>query len=724
MSRPADDPPGSATTIGLAPGGGAGGGPLPAAIGRYRVAGRLGRGGQSEIYRAVHPSLTGRDVVIKWSRQAAGPPLRDRFLDEARALSRLDDPGIVRVFDADAHEGRPFLVFEYIDGQTLEGWCRAQVAPGADEVAALFAELAEVVERIHGRGVLHLDPKPGNVMLDADGRVRELDFGIAALALPWESAEPAGPGISGTPAYMAPEQARGEVERIGRHTDVYGLGGVLYFLLTGHAPRESGDRLGLLEAAREGRITPLRGHESGVTRDLERICLKCLSAGIEGRYARAAEPARRARRFLGRRRRRAALAGGCVAALAPGAWLVRPTDRAAAPSVPMPPAPASASVVLDGELSIRVVRTAGGKVRVLTLGEPGDQVVRDGDLVHLEARLNQPAHVFPVWIDGKGEVQPLYPWDPAHGFSAPAGDRGESPRARVESPPRVDEGWPVRGPAGVESALLLARKRPLPETLDLAALLGRLPEAPAAELAGRQVWTVTPEAAEPRLLEVASRGIGGEDAPETLTALNNLGVVPHRGHKLEEARSALERCWALGEKRFGADHPDSTRRTGAVDLGAGIVTAEDVAELDLSACELAVLSGCETGLGRVGGGEGVIGLARGFHKAGARAVVGSLWRVGDAATAALLREFYGNFWGRRPPKLEAMRQAQLALLAHPERIARVERELAARRPGGEAPFRRGLDVGGAQALPKVAETRTRRSHPALGAAFVPSGSPR
>jgi CHAT domain-containing protein len=115
----------------------------------------------------------------------------------------------------------------------------------------------------------------------------------------------------------------------------------------------------------------------------------------------------------------------------------------------------------------------------------------------------------------------------------------------------------------------------------------------------------------------------------------------------------------------GANRPAIVPPWGA-DVGAGIMTAEEVGGLDLKGCELAVLSACETGLGRVAGGEGVLGLQRAFHQAGCRTVVASLWRVDDAATMALMTRFYANLWEKGLVPLEALRQAQLSVLDDPE----------------------------------------------------------
>jgi CHAT domain-containing protein len=112
----------------------------------------------------------------------------------------------------------------------------------------------------------------------------------------------------------------------------------------------------------------------------------------------------------------------------------------------------------------------------------------------------------------------------------------------------------------------------------------------------------------------------------------------------------------------GASDPPKSSATGIVDLGAGVMTAEELSGLDLKETDLVVLSACETSLGRVAGGEGVLGLQRAFELAGARTVIASLWRIGDAATQKLMAEFYANLWVKKLPKLEALRQAQLTLI--------------------------------------------------------------
>jgi CHAT domain-containing protein len=146
----------------------------------------------------------------------------------------------------------------------------------------------------------------------------------------------------------------------------------------------------------------------------------------------------------------------------------------------------------------------------------------------------------------------------------------------------------------------------------------------------------------------------------------------------------------------------------------GILTALEVAQLDLRAAELVVLSACETGLGRTAGGEGLLGLQRAFQVAGARTLVASLWKVDDAATSVLMEEFYTNLWQKKMTKLEALRQAQLTVLKQPERIEARRKQL------GQELAKRGIKTETSKPLPDGGKVQG-RAHPALWAAFVLSG---
>ena len=209
--------------------------PMPAKIGKYLVVGRFPRSGQAQVFRVVHPELR-RDLVVKVANQAIGADGRSAVAVEGQRLAELEHPNIVRVYDLDFHEGCPCIVMEYVRGRTLAQYAREQ-AVTPRQSAALVAEIAGAVAFAHRRGIVHQDIKPANVLIDETGRPRLIDFGLACQQDAWSEAAIRLEG--GTFAYMAPEQARRDLSRVRPLADVFALGGLLYFLLTGKGPFEA-----------------------------------------------------------------------------------------------------------------------------------------------------------------------------------------------------------------------------------------------------------------------------------------------------------------------------------------------------------------------------------------------------------------------------------------------------------------------------------------------------
>ncbi len=225
--------------------------PRPESIGRYRIVGELDSGGQALVYRAVHPTLP-RDVAIKIAHE---PSSIDRSLlkGDAELLCLLDHPNLVRVHDLDLHEGRPFVVMEFVRGRNLQQVAE-QSLPSPRQAAAWIAEIARALDYVHRCGVIHQDIKPKNILIDESSRPRLIDFGVARWRNVWSEGQ-AGPS-GGTLAFMAPEQARGESERVGQPSDIFGLGGALYYLLTGQAPFEGKTRNDQWRRASQVRFRP------------------------------------------------------------------------------------------------------------------------------------------------------------------------------------------------------------------------------------------------------------------------------------------------------------------------------------------------------------------------------------------------------------------------------------------------------------------------------------
>jgi eukaryotic-like serine/threonine-protein kinase len=267
-------------------------------IGRYAVLSRLDEGGEALVYRVLHVEL-GKPFILKLARRCAdrASGLDHGLAVQGRLLAELDHPGLVRVVDLDVHEGRPFLVMEDVPGLHLSHYAaHRRLTPR--QVAAMVAEVAETVAFLHRRGIVHQDIKPRNIVIDDSGRPRLIDFGQAWRWHAWSEARTEAGG--GTPAYMAPEQAEGDSDRITTRTDVFGLGAVLYDQLCGRPPYQAPTLAALCELARAGRVVPPRRVNRRVPRALEAICLRAMAREPSARYAGADDLARAIRGYLRR----------------------------------------------------------------------------------------------------------------------------------------------------------------------------------------------------------------------------------------------------------------------------------------------------------------------------------------------------------------------------------------------------------------------------------------
>jgi serine/threonine protein kinase len=205
-------------------------------IRNYRIQSLLGTGGMGSVYLAVHTQL-GRRIAIKVIHPslARNPVVRERFRNEAAALSHLQHPSIVTLYDYSEEEDALYLFMEYVEGKTLDAYIQTETGPiPEDKAVPLFARLLDAVAYAHDRGVIHRDIKPSNLMVDQSGNAKILDFGIAKIM---------GQGLDGltkegtrmgTVLYMSPEQVRGDV--LDKRSDVYALGVTLFQILTGRSP--------------------------------------------------------------------------------------------------------------------------------------------------------------------------------------------------------------------------------------------------------------------------------------------------------------------------------------------------------------------------------------------------------------------------------------------------------------------------------------------------------
>ncbi|MFN4258367.1 MAG: protein kinase domain-containing protein [Gemmataceae bacterium] len=267
------------------------------AIPEYEILGELGQGGMGVVYKARHLGLQ-RIVALKMilAGAQARSQERNRFLTEARAVARLQHPHIVQVYDIGEHEGVPYFSLEYVVGGTLANRIAGRPQPPR-AAAEMVEKLARAVQVAHEHHIIHRDLKPANVLLTKEGHPKITDFGLAKQ-LDVEFGQTRSGAIMGTPSYMAPEQASGNVKDIGPATDVYSLGAILYEMLTGSPPFKGATAMDTLWQVSNETPVPLNRLQAKVPLDLETICMKCLEKEPSKRYASAEALAEDLRAFL------------------------------------------------------------------------------------------------------------------------------------------------------------------------------------------------------------------------------------------------------------------------------------------------------------------------------------------------------------------------------------------------------------------------------------------
>jgi serine/threonine protein kinase len=441
---------------------------VPPRIGKFTVLGRLGSGGQGSAYLARDPDL-GRLVVLKRYHAAANSSEAGGAAQDGKALSRLGSRYTSQCFGLERIDHEFVLVMEYVPGRNLAEVIRSGL-PSPRAAARLIEQVAEGLEAVHACGLIHRDIKPANIVLGDDGVPRLVDFGLAA-----HLGSAALQQVAGSPPYMAPEQARGQGERIDGRTDIYGLGAVLYALLTGQPPHPGATSSEALDHARHGEVKPLRAWKRSIPRPLESIVLRALAADPARRYATAAGLRLALRAYRQRPVRRASIVLASVLAVAVLAWALWSGRHPTESTAPVATTNSLLPVALTGELKVRVWTPGGKRKRGWSVEDPRSLPVLPGEQVHLEARFNQPVYAYLLWLDSQGQVTSLYPWS-NHRF----GPRPtvETKQEEVHSPTALDEGWPMQGPGGMETAVMLVRRTRLPADIDLPALIGRLPPAP------------------------------------------------------------------------------------------------------------------------------------------------------------------------------------------------------------------------------------------------------
>jgi len=447
--------------------------------GKFLIEKTLAAGGQGEVFQAFDQLGPAGHVALKVPRKPVPIERIQQWLDsEVAPLVKLDHPNIVRVLDAGCVGEVPYVATQLVQGLPLNAHVKAN-PPSPKQILDWMIQLADALHHAHSQGIVHRDLKPQNVVITPAGKPLVIDFGVAQLVTAYQP-EPE-TDISGTFAFMAPEQARGDPDADHR-VDVFGLGGILKFLLQGEGPYGRGTAF--LAKAREGRVELLScGAFRGLRRALCRVANRALAPDPPGRYRSADDLARALRRI---RSRRALLA--CAAGLLGlAAAIVALCVALGRPSGPHEP---------RADLQVLFQRANDvGSHRIL---RPFCVPLRTGDRIQIHAKLTEPLVVYLVAASSSGTLQVLYP---------PQG-KGAQPTREVHVPPGPDDWLPLEPPPCTETLILLARREPLK---DVEALLQQLRSAGSPPVLGDPGLLVAGEQGVEFLSTAAERPVGAKE---------------------------------------------------------------------------------------------------------------------------------------------------------------------------------------------------------------------
>src|ERR687895_580089 len=253
---------------------------------RYKVETTLGEGGMARVYRGTDQVLD-RTVAIKVlaDRYAEDDNFVTRFRREAQAAAALSHPNVVAVFDTGDDAAAHYIVMEYVEGRTLGEVLKVEGPLDADRASAIAEDVATALQAAHERGLVHRDVKPGNVMIDTEGRIKVMDFGIARAAAD-DTLTQTGT-VLGTAAYLSPEQARGDA--VDARSDIYSLGCVLYEMLSGRAPFTGDSAVSIAFRHVNDRPDPPSAHHPGIPPELEAVTMRALEKDPARRHQSAEE---------------------------------------------------------------------------------------------------------------------------------------------------------------------------------------------------------------------------------------------------------------------------------------------------------------------------------------------------------------------------------------------------------------------------------------------------
>jgi serine/threonine protein kinase len=482
----------------------------PETIGKYRVLSLLAVAGQAEVYRAFHPNLR-KDVAIKLMRRRSGlidRETRESMIRDGELLAQLRHPHILPVYDLDLYDDRPYLVLEYAAGRDLRQYAQDErLTPR--RIAALVAKQARAVGYAHQMGVIHCDVKPANIVIDEDDQPKLIDFGMARLRNVWTEGAEDREAAGGTPGFMAPEQARQIFDRtqeVDRHSDIFALGGVLYFLLTGKQVFQGGSPAETLERASRCEFDQDALNAARAPRRLKKICLRALAAAPSDRYDKVEDLAADLEAFVRRpkRLRFAGLLFGAVMLLiavvtAPW-WLPTgsrpPESTKTGQSKTIPPGDnlhqlSSTGLVPDAPDSLEIEVWRGDQ-HFTTLSQAVP--LRSNDEVRVRGRVARDMHVALFWLDTEGKTHELAlevtEEQSALRFVYPRQEWAGQGRATFTG---------LAGPPGTELIFFCARRDGEIRDTDVAGLRELLGGVPWPELPADEGLLLRPQGVEPLL---------------------------------------------------------------------------------------------------------------------------------------------------------------------------------------------------------------------------------
>ena len=326
-------------------------------LGQYRITGKIGEGGMGAVYSAEQPSIA-RTVVIKVLSAAFSEyaDARDRFRRELDMISRLEHPHILPVYDFGEVDGNPYIVMRFMTGGTLQDRMRRSPL-GRDEAIRLLEQMALALDFAHDRGIVHRDLKPGNVLLDETGNAYLADFGLAKSVGGTRDLTATG-SVLGSPAYMSPEQARGD--KLDRRSDNYSLAVLIYQILSGRLPFDSDDAWGYITKHLSEEPAPIRRYAPDLPQAVEEVLAAGLAKDREARPARATDLVSDVRRALTMRAGEGSITR--VARPAPAAAPSRTVFGPAAPAAAVRPARSPWSLVAILGLGALGLLVVGGLV--------------------------------------------------------------------------------------------------------------------------------------------------------------------------------------------------------------------------------------------------------------------------------------------------------------------------------------------------------------------------